>query len=275
MQQVLPPRMLAPLNGKIIGQMTAHEHDAIVRNSFQQQVGLFTGDDSPFQRRPASVLSWIGPLDADMIVLEVACGAAHVAEVAAPHVRQVVGIDLTPELIVLGAQRLADANVKNVLLQEGNAAALPFVDASFDLVMCRASVHHFGDPATSVAEMARVCRPGGRVVVSDMITPSPDVRDAFDAVHRCIDPSHRHAFTEAELAALVDNAVGPITYGETTPLNLALDVILTDAADRESAIALLRADIDRGVATGFHPTEDDDGIKVSFISTTVQGTRRA
>jgi SAM-dependent methyltransferase len=255
--------------------MTAHDHDAIVRGSFQQQVGLFAGDDSPFRRRPASVLSWIEPLDADMIVLEVACGAAHVAEVAAPHVRQVVGIDLTPELIALGAQRLVEANVKNVLLQEGNAAALPFVDASFDLVMCRASVHHFADPETSVAEMARVCRRGGRVVVSDLITPSPEVRDAFDAVHRCIDPSHRHAFTESELAALVEHKVGAITYGETTTLNLALDVILTDAADREAAIALLRADMERGVATGFRPTEDDHGIEVSFMSTTVHGTRGA
>src|SRR5580692_3131119 len=143
--------------------MTAHDHDAVVRTSFRQQVGLFSGDDSPFRRRPASMLSWIEPLDADMIVLDVACGAAHVAQVAAPHVRQVVGIDLTAELIMVGAQRLADANMKNVLLQEGNAAALPFVDGSFDLVMCRASVHHFADPETSVAEMARVCRRGGRV----------------------------------------------------------------------------------------------------------------
>ena len=183
--------------------MTAHEHDAVVRSSFKQQVGLFIGDESPFRRRTASTLSWIEPLAPAMIVLEVACGAAHVSEVAAPHVRQVVGIDLTPELLEIGAQRLAGAGVGNVLLQEGNAAALPFVDASFDLVICRASVHHFADPETSVAEMARVCRPGGRVVVSDMIAPAPEVRDSFDALHRCIDPSHRRALTEAELAAMV------------------------------------------------------------------------
>ena len=253
--------------------MTAREHDAVVRKSFEQQVGLFVGDDSPFRRRPASVLAWIEPLDADMTVLEVACGAAHVSEVAAPYVRQVVGIDLTPELLVIGAERLAGAGVKNVLLQEANAADLPFVDASFDLVMCRASVHHFADPETSISEMARVCRPGGRVAISDMITPSADVRDAFDALHRCIDPSHRRAFTEAELAAMVEAAVGPIIYGETTVLELALDVMLTEAADRESAIATLRAELDGGAPTGFRPTDDASGIKVSFVGTTVHGTR--
>jgi SAM-dependent methyltransferase len=254
--------------------MSTDEHDAVVMKSFRKQAGLFIGDDSPFRRRGASALAWIEPLDTGMIVLEVACGAAHVSEIVAPHVREVVGLDLTPELLAIGARRLAEAGVTNVLLQEGNAAALPFVDASFDLVMCRASMHHFADPPTSMQEMARVCRPGGRVVVSDMISPGPEVRDAFDDLHRCIDPSHRRAFTEAELAAMIEGAVGPITYGETTVLRLALDLMLTDAADRDAAVALLRADLDHGVATGFEPTEDNDGITVSFVSTTVHGARR-
>src|SRR5256714_10925133 len=114
-------------------------HDDVVRRSFEQQVGLFVGDDSPFARRPASTLAWLEPLDAGMVVLDVACGAAHAAEVAAPHVRQVVGIDLTRALLELGARRLAEQGVTNVLLQEANAESLPFVDESFDLVCCRSS----------------------------------------------------------------------------------------------------------------------------------------
>ena len=81
--------------------MTTHEqnepeHNKVVRESFTQQVGLFTGDDSPFARRLGSPLAWIEPLDVDMIVLDVACGAGHASEQAAPFVRQVVGIDITP-----------------------------------------------------------------------------------------------------------------------------------------------------------------------------------
>src|SRR5712692_5268380 len=102
--------------------MTESEHDAVVRRSFEQQVELFRGEDSPFARRPPSPLSWLEPLDREMIVLDVACGAAHAAEQAAPHVRQVVGLDLTPALLELGADRLHHAGVTNVLLQEGNAA---------------------------------------------------------------------------------------------------------------------------------------------------------
>src|SRR4029079_6798822 len=95
------------------------------------------------------------------------------------------------ELLALGAARLRDAGITNVLLQEGNAAALPFVDASFDLVMCRTPVHHMGDPLASIAEMARVCKPGGRVIVSDLVAPNAEVRDAFDDFQRILDPSTR------------------------------------------------------------------------------------
>src|SRR3954470_14906538 len=112
----------------MIDTMSAPDHDDITRKSFEQQVVLFVGDASPSPRRPASTLAWLEPLDADMIVLDVACGAAHASEVAAPHVRQVVGIDLTRALLAIGADRLRAARIDNVLLQEGHAAALPFVD---------------------------------------------------------------------------------------------------------------------------------------------------
>ena len=253
--------------------MNAPDHDDITRKSFEQQVGLFVGDDSPFARRPTSTRAWLEPLDADMVVLDVACGAAHASEVAAPHVRQVVGIDLTPALLAIGAERLHAAGIANVLLQEGHAAALPFVDASFDLVFCRTALHHFPDPERCVAEMARVCRPGGRVVVSDMIAPSAQVRDAFDDLHRRIDPSHARALLESEIAELLGRAVGPLTYGETGSMKLPIDVMLTDASDRDAALTALRRDLEGEHPTGFDPAITDDGMVVSFTGTVVHATR--
>ena len=117
--------------------MSASKHDSVVRRSFEQQVGIFAGDDSPFARRPDSPLAWLEPLEPDMVVLDVACGAAHVAEQVAPHVRQVVGLDLTPALLELGAQRLGEAGITNVLLQEGNAGELPFL--SFTSIVVHAT----------------------------------------------------------------------------------------------------------------------------------------
>ncbi len=251
--------------------MTTHDHNEAVRQSFEQQVGLFTGDDSPFARRFGSPLAWIEPLDLDMIVLDVACGAGHACEQAAPHVRQVVGIDLTPALLRSGAERLRDAGLRNVLLQQGDATSLPFVAASFDLVVCRSSVHHIPHPETAVAEMARVCRPGGRVVVSDMTAPEDEVRDAFDELHRRIDPSHVRALLEDEVAELL-RAVGPITYRDTSSTTLPIDVILTGASDREGTMKALHDDL--GInATGFDPVQEGDRIVVTFTGAVVHATR--
>ena len=255
--------------------MAADDHNRVVRRSFEKQTGLFVGEESPFARRPASALAWLEPLDPDMIVLDVACGAAHAAEQAAPHVRQVVGVDLTPALLEAGAERLQAAGITNVVLEEGNAGALPFVDASFDLVMCRGALHHFADPPAAVAEMARVCRPGGRVVVADMVAPSAEVRDAFDALHRSLDPSHAGVLLDVELAELLRAEVGPLTYGETSdPFRIAVEHILTDAADRDAVTSALEAELAGGATTGFEPVLDDDGqTLVSFTNTVVHAER--
>jgi ubiquinone/menaquinone biosynthesis C-methylase UbiE len=254
--------------------MTVHEHDEVVRRSFGRQAPLFAGDNSPFARRPSSTLAWLEPLETDMVVLDVACGAAHAAEQAAPYVRQVIGLDLTPELLALGAARLREAGITNVLLQEGNAAQLPFVDASFDLVICRGALHHFPHPEEAIAEMARVCRPGGRVVVADMVAPSPDVREAFDAVHRLLDPSHAGVLLESEIAELMRSTVGPLSYAETTdPFTIPVEHICTDTADRAAVTAAVEAELGGGPATGFEPVVDGDQVRVSFTNTVVHGTR--
>jgi SAM-dependent methyltransferase len=253
------------------------EHDAVVRQSFERQVGLFTGEQSPFAHRPASPLAWVEPLDRDMVVVDVACGAAHVAEQLAPHVRQVVGLDLTPALLEAGADRLRQAGIANVLLQEGNAAELPFVDASFDLVVCRGALHHFARPEQAVAEMARVCRPAGRVVMSDMVAPSPEVRETFDGLHRLLDPSHAGVLVEAEVAELLRSTVGALSYGETMdPITLPVDHIMTDVADRDAVLTALQEEVAGGALTGFEPIIDDAGqLLVSFTSTVVHATRDA
>jgi ubiquinone/menaquinone biosynthesis C-methylase UbiE len=254
--------------------VTEHDHDAVTRASFERQVGLFTGDDSVFARHAVSLLAWVEPLEPGMIVLDVACGAAHVAEQVAPRVRQVVGIDLTPALLALGAERLRDAGVRNVLLQEGDAAALPFVDGSFDLVLCRAALHHFARPEVQVAEMARVCRSDGRVVISDMVVTSADVRDAFDALHRQLDPSHAAVLLDDELAELARTIVGPVVRAETSePANLPVEHIFHDASNRDAVRSALAAELAGGPATGFHPSLDGDQVLVSFTNTVVHATR--
>ena len=247
----------------------AQDHDDVVRSSFAKQRDVFSGADSPFATRDETTLSWLEPLSEDMVVLDIACGAGHAAELAAPHVREVVGIDLTRTLLDLGADRLGASGVTNVLLQEGNAAALPFVDESFDLVFCRSALHHMTDPEQALTEMARVCRADGRVVVEDMTPPSADVRDQFDDLHRAIDPSHARVLVDDELFALLRRNVGPLDHSQQSTVSYPF----ASPGIPDAVMESLRAELDGGLPTGFRPVIEEDHIRVTFTHTVVHARK--
>ncbi len=250
--------------------MSGSEHSDLIRNSFARQVDLFAKPDSPFAGR-ADATSWLGALTPDLIVLEVACGAAHLAEVAAAQVRQVVAIDLTPELLALASERVHDAGIDNVLLQQGDAEALPFVDDSFDLAYCRASLHHMAHPTRAVAEMVRVCRPGGRVVISDLVAPSADRRETFDEIHRLLDPSHVRALLYDELLDLFPEHVN-VTTNDPTTIRLPLDIVVTPITRRADLVAALNDEIEGGPQTGLEPANEDGTLVLSFTTGAVQAS---
>jgi SAM-dependent methyltransferase len=224
-------------------------------------------------------LSWIEPLEQDMTILDVACGAAHAAEPVAGRVRQVVGIDLTRALLQVGSQRLRDLGITNVLLQEANAESLPFVDESFDIVYCRSSLHHFADPRRAVAEMVRVCRIGGRIVLLDLVALSKEVRQRYDDVHRLIDPSHVQAFLEGELADALPSGIDGLAYGDTSTIRLPIDIAFTEESRSAEVLEMLESEVrGDGPPTGLDPAKEDGKLVVSFVSfvtCVVHGVRRS
>jgi ubiquinone/menaquinone biosynthesis C-methylase UbiE len=248
------------------------DHDDVVRRSFSRQVGVFSGKESIFALREPSALAWLGPLDPGFVLLDVACGAAHVSEAVAPFVRQVVGVDLTPALLAVGAHRIRDAGIGNVLLQEGNAEALPFVDESFDVVCCRVALHHMKRPREVVAEMTRCCRRGGRVAVMDLLAPIRERREVFDELHRLVDPSHARALLADELADLLPSGLAR-SLGQPSVFRMPLSVMITDQSDRDAVVAALTAEMAGGPETGFEPALENGALTVAFHSLVVHGTR--
>jgi ubiquinone/menaquinone biosynthesis C-methylase UbiE len=250
---------------------SSHEH--VVQESFRKQVEKF-GQARSVYAHGREAVSWAGPLDESMIALEVACGAAHAAESLAPFVHQVVGMDLTQELIDLGAERLRKSGISNVLLQRGNAEALPFVAGSFDIVVCRGGAHHFADASTAVMEMERVAKPGGRIVLIDLVAPS-DVEPArFDEVHRLLDPSHVHASREDQLGDpfSAGTSIGSVS---TSLRRIPIDVVMTPSSDRDGIMAELRSELAGGKATGLDPAEEDGRIVASFRYCTLHANTAA
>src|SRR5262249_50680665 len=123
----------------------------------------------------------------DERVLDVGTGAGALAFAFAPLVRHVVGLDPVPELLARARDRAA-ANTEFV---EGAGTALPFDDGSFDLVGTHRTLHHVAQPERVVAELARVTRPGGHVLVVDQLAPEDaSTACALHAFETARDPSH-------------------------------------------------------------------------------------
>jgi hypothetical protein len=111
--------------------------------------------------------------------------------------------------------------------------------------------------------------------VTDMVAPSPAARDAFDALHATIDPSHVRCLLETELADLVTSVLGDAVVAVSSSSGtLAIDDMLTEVADRPAVLAALRAELRDGRQTGFHAAVEDGRLMATFSSATVSATRR-
>ena len=146
-------------------------------------------------------MSGVGPEDN---VLDVACGPGIVACALAARAQQVTGIDLTPAMIARAQQLQAEKGLTNLTWRLGNVLPLPFADGTFSLVVTRYTFHHFIDPLAVFTEMLRVCRPGGRVLVSDTVM-APEKREFYDVEEKRRDPSHTRTLTPAEFLQMAED----------------------------------------------------------------------
>lgn len=138
-------------------------------------------------------------------VLDVACGPGLVACEFATHARFVTGMDITSKMIATARERQAEKQLHNLAWQIGDVSLLPFSSNSFDIVLARYSFHHFEKPEIVLSEMIRVCKPGGRVLVADVVMPS-DKAESYNQLEKIRDPSHVKALEISEIVRLIHNS---------------------------------------------------------------------
>lgn len=130
-------------------------------------------------------------------VLDIASGDGVLAELLAPHAHRYVCIDASPRVVAAAKERLR--RYKNVEVREADMHALPFADASFDLVVLMHALTYAAKPAQAVAEAARVLKRGGRLLLSSLARHE----------HRNAVEAYGHAnlgFSDKELKKFVDKA---------------------------------------------------------------------
>ncbi len=171
--------------------------------------------------------------------LDAGCGAGALAFALAPHVREVVGVDLSAELVAAGRERAP----ANVTLLEGDATALPFAYGEFDLSGCLRVLHHVRRPELAVSELARVTRPGGRILVADQLGPVDPLRSLeLDRFERARDPSHARLLPDGDVRALLEANDLVVVSNEVTrelrDLDRYLDLAGVVGEERERLLGL-------------------------------------
>jgi len=110
----------------------------------------------------------------DAVAVDVGTGTGEVLPALAARAAKVIGVDSSEKMLDACRARLEEAKLANVELRRGDAEALPLADAECDLALCSMVLHHLADPARGVAELARVVRPGGKVVLVDLVEHDRD-----------------------------------------------------------------------------------------------------
>jgi SAM-dependent methyltransferase len=96
-------------------------------------------------------------------VLDAACGTGRYSQYLAERGHQVIGVDRSPEMLAKARAKLPQAEFR-----EGDLGALPLASGSVDAAICTLALVHLPELSRAVAELARVVRPGGRVIISDV-----------------------------------------------------------------------------------------------------------
>ena len=154
------------LVGRPLAQLLGYREDWL-RDIPEPTVASFAGTGNPFSA---------GQLHPGERVVDVGCGGGIDSLIAAKMVGprgEVVGVDMTPEMLAKARSSAAAARIRNVEFREGFGESLPVEDGWADVVISNGVLNLMPDKDAALREMARVLKPGGRLQVGDILVQKP------------------------------------------------------------------------------------------------------
>jgi SAM-dependent methyltransferase len=197
-------------------------HEALVDQQFGSRAAAYLTSAPHAQGADLAALAALVTGAGGARVLDLGCGAGHVSFHAAPHVKEVVAYDLSPDMLNVVARAAAERGLTNIATRQGVVERLPFDDASFDIVLSRYSAHHWQDFEAGLREAARMLKPNGAAAFVDAISPGTPLLDThLQAIELLRDPSHVRNYSRAEWeSALIRAGLRP---GTVSVHNVRLD----------------------------------------------------
>jgi ubiquinone/menaquinone biosynthesis C-methylase UbiE len=255
----------------------ASAHDATIADQFSRQAAQFAMAPALHNQAALDLLVEAARPRPEDVALDVACGPGTVVAAFAARVRQAEGLDATAAMLA-EARKLAERKgLANVAWHQGDVYALPFAEGTFDIVSCRFAFHHLEDPARAFAEMVRVCRAGGRIVLCDAFaSDDPAKAAAFNAVERYRDPSTvefrtlgflRRLYAEAGLAVTAERF-----YGVPAELERLVAMSYPVGDDRAGLRAMIEAAVE-GDAMGVGAKAEAGTVRFEYPAVVLVGAR--
>jgi ubiquinone/menaquinone biosynthesis C-methylase UbiE len=188
-------------------------------------------------------------------LLDVGSGPGIVSVGLASAARDVIALDLTRPMLDRVRDRAARLGASNVRPVLGSGETLPFGDGGFDCVVARLAIHHFPEPTVVLGEITRVTRPGGRVVIVDVVSSETrDESSLHNALEALRDPSHARMLPRSELVTAIRSAGLRVSSQTTWQKVRRFDewIRIVDAPERVEPLrtlmsVLARAGLDAGI----------------------------
>jgi ubiquinone/menaquinone biosynthesis C-methylase UbiE len=213
-----------------------------VRKRFAETAGMVAELQDRRAEETREQVSRLLTLSGEERALDVGTGAGAFALALAPLVREVVGVDLVAEMLAEARKRAAE----NADFAEADAEDLPYATGSFDLVCTARTLHHLPRPEVVLAEMTRVLRPGGTMLVVDQLAPvDPLAAIELNRFEQARDPSTTRILADVDLRGLFDANNLVLRRSETIvverDLERYLDLAGCDGEERAATLAIAPA----------------------------------
>ncbi len=239
-----------------------------VESEFTRQADAFAGSQT---LKSAAITTRIADALGDEPyerVLDVACGPGILASLLAPKARCLVGIDFTRKPLLLARDHCRAEGISNGFWLRGVAERTPLRSGSFDAAVLRLALHHFEKPAQVLEEVRRLLRPGGRLVVLDILT-TEDRQSAqlHNAIERLRDPSHTSFSSASQLIDSITVAGFELSCEQTWVTPRSFDdwaQIIADPTRMGALEVVLRELVRAGADAGIDLREHGDELWFSY-----------
>ena len=243
-------------------------HQALVGGQFGARAEAYLKSAVHSQSDDLEALCALAHGQSHARVLDLGCGGGHVTLNVAPHVREIIAYDLSPEMLAVVARTAGERGLGNVSTRQGVAEKLPFEDESFDMVLTRFSAHHWDDLDAGLRAAARVLKPGGTLGVVDTLGPTKPLLDTFfQTIEMLRDCSHVRSYSRPEWEA----AIGRAGFVSETAARFRLRLEFTSWVERigtpkvqADAIRALQSAVSKNVIDYFE-TEPDGSFKIDVL----------